>query len=142
MRRELKTLANLMQVSANAVEEKRKEIAIVLQAIELRENHIAQLHQKMHEEAAAAGGDPQLLAAYDAFSRRAEMELQLMQHQLAELQQREAVKRDELAELFAEKKRYEILHQRKTDEIAKEVAKKEQQELDEVAAQRHARQQH
>jgi flagellar export protein FliJ len=135
----VKALETLIKLARTKVEDKQKQIAAYREAIAKLEGRIAELERTIVAEEAAAKASPELAAHFGAFHQRALRQIDGLK---ADIRTQEAELQphlDMLAELYAEQKRVEILHARRLAEARKLRQKKEQAELDEIAAVRHAR---
>ncbi|MBI1363330.1 MAG: flagellar export protein FliJ [Proteobacteria bacterium] len=135
----MKALQTLIKLSRTKVEDKQKEIAVFREKIANIEGRIVELEQAIVDEEAASKGSLELQGYFGPFHQRALKQIEGYQKDIARLEQELAPHLDELAELFAEQKRVEILYERRKEEARKLMLKKEQQELDEIATQRHIR---
>jgi flagellar export protein FliJ len=135
------TLATLIKLSAQKVEKVQVQLAAA-------QRQLAQIHAEQQRWKAdlaranqsamesLASNDPEAVRQVGLFSRRVDNEL-------AALARIEAVMNDNIAKimqtlntLFAEQKRYEILHEQKLLAERKKHAKKVQGELDEISGQK------
>ncbi len=132
----IKTLNNLLKIAKKSVEDTQKSIAQVLAAISGHEQQIAQLQKKIKDEGVYAGSDPQMMIALDMFTKRSKADIKELAEKRMKLLNHEAQLREELSKNFAEEKRYQILLERKQAESKKLHDKKQQQQLDEIAATR------
>lgn len=132
-------LATLIKLCKSRVEDKQKEIAVFRDKIIALETKIAELHAAIVREEEAAKGSPDLSAYFGTYQQRAHDQIEQSKELIRQTEEALQPHLDELAELFAEQKRVEILHARKLEEARKQRLKKEQQQLDEIATVRHAR---
>ena len=107
-----------MSAAIDGAKEKQKELA------ETAEKGFAQ---------ATGAGDITMLGQAGSFAQRAKNEIEELAQALVMLLKRRDELQFILRGLFVEKKRYEIIKDRKEAEHTKELAKKEQRELDDMA---------
>lgn len=131
----IKTLETLERLASKKVEEKQIEIAEVLRVVEQMKERRAELITSVEKETSLAqkNGDIQLMQMAGNYSLRAKAELQDIAEATEDANKILTEKRSDLQERFSEQKRYEILLRRKKEERLKEIRKKEQNALDEVA---------
>lgn len=131
----IKTMETLLRLSANAVEEKQKEIAAVQQRLEAMEGRKKHLLDGMEIEVqiAADASTPLMYEMAGKFQAKAEDELDLLDQAIVLTEKELEEKRDELTELYQEQKSNDIVLERKKDIIKKKQDKKSVAELDEIA---------
>jgi flagellar export protein FliJ len=137
----VKTIETLVKISANAVEEKQKEIGAIQHRLEAMENRKKELLDGVETNAqvAADASTPLLYEMSGKFHEKATDEVDLLDQAIALTEKELAEKRDELIELYQEQKTNDIVLERKKAAIKKERDKKEVAELDEVASGTHQR---
>lgn len=135
----MKTLSTLISLVEKKLEEKQKQIALIEQEQERIQAERRKLQQSAVQgfnKAAKASSEHAMYQNAGPYADRAkdrDKELQAVEALVAE--QHKKV-RAELKDLFAEKKRLEIIADQKAEELAKKIAKKNQGELDEIAGQK------
>jgi flagellar export protein FliJ len=136
------SLATLIKLAAHKVEGKQQQLAQVEQGILAIFDQQQALDRQIKDGFAAAtndGSNPMLFEQAENFARRAKSD----KERLALEEQALTMVRDqmlaELRALFAEQKRYEILHENQQRKDKKRKDKKQQDQLDEVANMRVAR---
>lgn len=132
----LKTLKTLVKLSKKNVEDKQKALASIRKQRYKLEDEKTQLQQKRVSEVKAAHKtqDPQLIQMAAAFEIRMQKNLQMIDQSIEVIQNQEEKAAEELQEAFAEQKRYEVLHDKAEAEHKKMIAKKEQEQLDDMAS--------
>ena len=138
----ISTLKNLEKIAHHKVERVQKELAQVLSAMDTLAHKIVILKDKIAHEASSLSDDVHMLTYFDRFEKRTKGEIKKIEGEIQTLRQHEAQLRSELAENFAEEKRYKILLDRKIEQQKKEQAKKHQVQLDEIASSRATYQDH
>lgn len=135
--RTTKTLETLGRLSEKKVEEQQKEIAELQRVIEQMKNRRSHLQSSIESEynAANSSGDIELISMAGNYHKRADFELKDIAEAMTNAEKIMAEKRAVLQTLFAEQKRYEILLQRRKEELRKEALKKEQDTMDELGSQ-------
>lgn len=136
----IETLKNLKKIAHHKVEDVQKQLGETLAAMENLALQIAALENRIAEEEANLGEDLDMRAHFERFEKRSRDKIKNLEDEIKTLRQHEAHLREELAEHFAEEKRYQILLERKEEEQRKARAKKSQAQLDEIAATRHTNQ--
>ena len=133
-----KTLKTLIKIADKKLEDQQKDIATINAAIDgaqQKQKELAETAQKGFRQANGAD-DITMMQQAGSFAQRAKNEIEELAQALVMMFQ----KRDELQTvlrgLFAEKKRYEKIKERKDAEQAKDLAKKQQRELDDMAGSR------
>ncbi len=133
-----KTLEQLLKLSTHKVEQKQQDIAKLMAAQQALENDQRTAREQLMKvvQEAAAHDDLNMLQQAGNYSDRVRDEIQQMQKGLGLLAEQLTLARNQLREHFAEQKRYEILLEQKRTEAARALNKKQQNELDEIAATR------
>lgn len=132
----MSTLTTLHKVAKQATDEKQRQIAEILAVIRQMEVRKEELLSKTDTEhdAAFAAKDAFLLSQAGLFAEMASAEIKDIDEATRDAEAILAERREELTEIYAEQRRYEILLERKAEEARKLRAKKQQDALDEVAA--------
>lgn len=128
------TLKNLRKIARHKVDEVQKELAQTLATMTHLADKISHLESCIEKEEVAAADDLAMRGHFERFEKRTRDEIKKLEDEIRTLRQHEAHLRAQLAEHFAEEKRYQILLERKQQELQKEQAKKTQAQLDEIAA--------
>lgn len=135
----MKTYNQLIRLHEYRLHERQKAVSkLEAEAAELREK-IAQLEAEMVAEEVRAQESPLGSATFANYFRRASEKRRALSDSLNELARRILTARMELKKVFDELKRIETLRDRKEHEMAEELKRAEQAELDEVALQQHHR---
>ena len=128
----MKTVQTLVRVSQYALDEKRKVLVLHLDELETLRARRQDIEDELVKEQAAARAAPDIAITYGGYAsnvihRRAELDREIV------VKQREAeLAREEVQEAFEELKKYEITLERLKLERARELAKIEQDDLDEM----------
>jgi len=128
----MKTIETLIKVSKYALDDKRKVLSAHLDELEALQARRRALDEEMRAEQAMAKTDPGLAFTYGQYAnalidRREKLEGDIL------VKNREVeIAREEVQEAFEELKRYEITLQQIEAEEARERARIEQEELDEM----------
>ncbi|MDE0723691.1 MAG: hypothetical protein OSB62_03210 [Alphaproteobacteria bacterium] len=132
----MSTLTTLHKVAKQATDEKQRQIAEILAVIRQMEVRKEELLSKADTEhdAALAAKDAFLLSQAGLFAEMASAEIKDIDEATTDAEAILVERREELTEIYAEQRRYEILLERKAEEARKLRAKKQQDALDEVAA--------
>lgn len=138
----ISTLKNLEKIAHQKVERVQKELVQVLSAMDTLAHKVVALKDQIAHEASSLGDDVHMLTYFDRFEKRTKNEIKKIEGEIQTLRQHEAHLRSELAENYAEEKRYKILLDRKIEQQKKEQAKKNQVQLDEIASTRATHQDH
>lgn len=133
----IKTLETLTRLAEKKVEEQQKDIAALRRVIEDMNTRKRHLISSIDAEYSAANvsNDMEVIQMSGNYHRRAEAELLDIKEAMIDAEKIMAEKRSALQKLFAEQKRYEILHTRRLEERHKEQLKAEQSAMDEIGGQ-------
>ena len=134
----LKTLETLTRLAEKKVEEQQKEIAALQRVIDdmkARKRHLLSSIDAGYATANVSS-DIEVIQMSGNFHKRAKAELLDIAEAMTDAERIMAEKRNVLQTLFAEQKRYEILHKRRTEEGRKAALKKEQKNMDELGGQK------
>ena len=131
------TLKNLENIAHHKVENVQKELTQTIAAQEQLASRIAETQNQILQEEKLLGDNIHLHSYFEPFEKRSQQKIKQLEEEIQALQQHEASLRTQLAEHFAEEKRYQILLARKQAELKKEQDKKNQAQMDEIAASSH-----
>jgi len=131
-----KGLKTLIRLSEWTVDEKRRELGIKLENLATLEDNLDALGKELIREQTSAASSPQEAGLYygnyadQVIARREQLHVDIadMEHQVSEA-------RDALNEAYRELKKYEVAEQTRKDREAKELDRKEQILLDDLAIQ-------
>ena len=129
------SLEQLIQISKFKIDEKRRKVNTLRDFAERIQNNLIQLEEEMDQEMAIQdhGTPPVFKQTYirAAQERRTNLlsSLQKVEAEIAGLN-------EHLQELFAEMKRYELTHQKRQKIRKDTITRKQNQAMDEIAAQR------
>lgn len=138
----LKTFKTLVKLSAKTVEDKQKALASVRDQRMKLEDEKRDLENKQVTEVKAAHltQDPQLIQMAGTFALRIKKNLEVIDMSIEAIRKQEEIAAEALQEAFSEQKRYEVLHDKAEAEYKKMLAKKEQEQLDDMASIRRSHQ--
>jgi len=134
-----KGLKSLVRLSEWNVDEKRRELATVLDEMAAAEQARVDLETEVLREQASAQDSPHEAGLYygnyadNVINRREQIRQQIVSIETRVVEAREA-----LNEAYREQKKYETVEKNRVEHEAKELAQKEQQILDELGLQNHS----
>jgi len=131
----INTLKTMYNLSHQKVEDKQKEIAELYKLMSDMEQRFEQLSKSIESQGipTVLGDDTLLYLSYGNFVERARFEMEDIKEALADAETILHEKQDAIKDLYAEQKRFEILHRRKVQERQDKIAKQTQAELDEMS---------
>ena len=139
----LKTLSTLVKINKFALDEKRKELGLVLDKKEGFLNKIKTLHEDLKKEVQASKSVDIADASYKQYLSNYMAGVKTMQEdfqrQAEELEPKIVEISSEITEKFAEMKKFEIMKDIKIEEIEAELKRKEQLEIDAIAIEKFIR---
>lgn len=137
----IRTLDTLKRQAAQYVEDKQREIADLNNVMDQMQARERELNSEIENgtRMASEASDPTLLLQSGNYLMKAKNEIDEIAEAYADAMKIMDEKRDELSELFADEKRYDILLKRRLEERRLERLKKEQADLDEVGQTLHRR---
>lgn len=129
-------LKSLIRVRKYAVEQKQKFLSeLYRQAESLVQQKEAMLKQLAEEEEKVHGMDVEMLTYFGPYSEAVKGRVEDIEQSMVKLNRRIEIAREDMRAAFAELKKIEITQERREDEEGKELKKKEDDELDEIAIQ-------
>lgn len=135
-KKQIATLENLVKVAENKVENQQKKIAATEEDIAQTTAKMDELRSKIESGFNDSSQEIDMLDMASKYMQRA-------QGQIKDLEQRKKLTemaldtlRDELKDLFAEQKRYELLLEQKQRERKKRLEKVQQEQLDDLSQRR------
>lgn len=139
-KRTLATLENLLSLAEEEVENAQRSLAHAQNMVDQAKDHAAQLEKRATQGLVDAENDHTLMPMAMTYHTTTMKEVRRMEKEVIPLLEAEVEKRREtLAEAFSSQKRYEIILRQKREEIKKRREKAAQNQLDEIAADRHTR---
>lgn len=135
----MKSLQTLIKLQKNRVDEQRQQLARLENQLAAIEKRIAEWEIYKAREQVAADTSEDARATYGAFLKGAVVKGREMEKERLAAVEAVRIAHDKLSELFEEQKRYEIAEQARLDAATREELKRETQELDEVGATIHRR---
>ncbi len=134
----MKSLRTLIKLSKQELDGLRKDQAIFLNKIDeleaKKQEMDASLTQEIDAAQAAGNPDPKALQMYIWRIRTTQENID---HAVAKLEEESEALTEKIQEAFAEQKRYELLLEKKEQELEAERNRKEAAELDEIGIQQH-----
>lgn len=136
-------LESLIKYRKHGVDEKQRVLAQLYREAEELEKKQQALRGQMEKERALSDelGTPDAAVAYNLYAQGAREKIAALQRQLDKMQIRIEAAQAAMREAFAEMKKIEITDRNRKDREKKRVQKKEDQTLDEIAIDRHRRNQ-
>lgn len=135
-------LKPLIRLRKYRVEEKQKVLAELFRQSELLEGRKRVLLSDMdrEEKMAQESSSIDAMFAFVAYAARVHTEIEKLDMIMAKMEPRILKAQDEMREAFSEQKKAEIIQEQREDEEKKEIAKKENTNLDEVGVELFRRQ--
>ncbi|MEX2642781.1 MAG: flagellar FliJ family protein [Acetobacterales bacterium] len=134
-----KTLHALIRLRRHQVDEKRRELAALYGEAARLEAKREALQDELAREQDAAAGEALLGFTYAAYGTRTIQRRKALQREVAALEGRIEQAQVRVADAFRDAKSLEQVQEARDREAAQERKRLEQAELDELAAQKHAR---
>lgn len=127
-------LDSLIRLRRHRVEEKQKILAEIFRHVEAIEYRKKELLSRLEKERKALDENLNIetRAYYGRFEGVIRGNIERMNAELKKLEVRVQIAQDEVREAFADMKRIEIVNDRRKEEEAREINKKESTELDEI----------
>lgn len=135
----MKTVSTLIRLAKLEVDNRRRLLADLLEQDAAFDRAIDRLDGEVAAERQKARESPEYGGGFAAYARHAANRRKALIDRKAALAADIDAARDRLAEAFEEQKKYEITAERQDEEEAAEENKREQQDLDELGLQTHAR---
>ena len=132
----------LIRVRKHVVEQKQKFLAeLYRQAEDLEHEKKTMLDQLGKEQEKIREMDVQMLSYFGPYTEAVKDRVAAIDEARGTLEARIEIAREDMREAFAELKKIEITQERREDAEAKEISKKEADELDEIGLENYRRQQ-
>lgn len=130
-----KSLHTLIKLAQHKLEQKQQEINVLTQTITAMQARIEELHvdKERNFKKAADADDVMWLQHAQQFGQKCDDEIKTISHDMSLLEESIQEKQQELQVLFQEKKRYDILAERQAKALRERIAKKAQEQLDDIA---------
>jgi len=127
-------LEGLIRLRRHTVEEKQKILADIFREVEELEKQKKDLNQRLRKEREALDQIDSLetRAYYGRFEGVIRENIQKINDELAQLEVRLNLAQEEVRSAFADMKRVEIVHRRRQEEMAADLKRRENAELDEI----------
>ena len=123
----------LIRLSENQLDEKRKHLASLEEALAAAVSRREALDEEQRHEQRVASEDPSAAHVYGAYAAHLIERRHRADAEIADAQRAVEEARETVREAFAELRRYELAHEQRLEKLRKEQAAKEQVELDEIA---------
>lgn len=135
----LKSLKTLIRLQKRELDMLRREIV----SLQTQRQQCIDATQRLDEELLAeqerAAGMPEMAVFFGSFAQAIKARQESLMMEVAKLEKQIDELAEKVAEKFGEQKKYEIIHDRKLEELAKEEQRKENAELDEISTVRYVR---
>jgi len=135
----MKALKTLIKVHKRNLDVLQRKIASLENQRAQLERLIERLQEELKQEIVLAGKTPEMGAFFGDFAKRIKTRQEQVYEEIASLEEKIAVVRDEIREAFSEIKKFEIALENALRRHKQEANRKEINELDEVAGQQHQR---
>jgi flagellar biosynthesis chaperone FliJ len=137
----LKALTTLIKINKALLDEKRKQLGLLLDKKQKFIEEIKRIEEEIKSEGEKLPETKEeFRPSYINFVFGCRIKEEMIFNELDKLNPLINKITDEISEVFSEMKKYEILKEAKQDEILKEIARKNQIEIDEIAIMNHAKQ--
>jgi flagellar export protein FliJ len=136
----VKDLKTLIRLNEWTVDERRRELGDVLGSLESLENGLRRLRDELLREQQAAQSSPEEAGFF--YGNYAAAVIQRRHHLdagIAQMEIKVSEARERLEEAYRDLKKYEVAQENRDLEMAKETARREQIEMDELGLQAHRR---
>jgi len=131
----VKPFDTLIRLSEQQLDDKRRVLAAIEDRLDAARQARAAIETELEAERQRASGSGEVAFGFGAYMAEVINRRQRAEADIARIEAEADAAREEVRTAFAELKRYEITHQKKLAEIAKEQAMKQQDALDEIALQ-------
>lgn len=124
-----RSLDTLIKLEGQAIDEQQKHLKALRDELDMIADEIAQKKETLRKEAIIARESVDLLYAYSKISEIIHQQLEVLEERKKNVEIRVEEELDILRELFANKKRLEIIKQNKIEKEKKEIEEKKQKEI-------------
>ena len=128
----MKSISTLIELKQRALDEKRRILVQLEEALEKLEKEEVDLKEAWAREADLAANQPQMASYFGPFSEGNEKQQNLCREKQGTIKQLIEVQRDQITEAFAELKQLEIAKEKREEEDEADAKRKENIELDEI----------
>lgn len=135
----MKTLETLIRLAGFTVDERRRALSVILDREAEFYQRIERLDADYDRERILATENPEYATHFGGFAARYKRQRTVVENRISALQPAIQKARQDLAEAFEEQKRYEITLDQRIEEQRLDEKRKEQAELDEIAATKNLR---
>lgn len=136
----MKSLETLIKVHQQELDEKRQEITSLEEEKVQLKRWAAEMEKELQTEREFVAQNPHLAITYDRYRKTITQRQKNMRETLVDIDARLFMLREQLAQLFGEVKKYELILDRKRLEATKERQARETKTLDEIAMNQFLRQ--
>ncbi len=134
-------LSSLIRVRKHAVEQKQKFLAELYRQVEAMQARKRKLETDLLRERKALDeiATAEAIAYFGRYAEATRRKIEQLAHEIAKMETRVEIAREDMREAFAEMKKIEITKERREAEKAEDLRKKEARELDEIGIDRFMR---
>jgi len=133
------TMQTLIRLAGSEVDTARQELQRVLAREDQLNADLVALAQEVEQESALAREQASMAGDFGTYMVRAKKRREILHRNLQDLQPEIEAARDELAEAFANQKKYEIAKENRDAAELSDQTRKENLELDELGLNKHRR---
>lgn len=133
----MKTIKTLIKLHKFKLDKKQQELKVIRDDIVQLHNFIDSLEERLVSEIKKIKEDPEFSFAFPNFVKQINTQKNKAFEDIKELEKKELKKQKELQKAFQEVKKFEIIKEIKEKEIKEKEEKREQENLDEIAIQKH-----
>lgn len=135
----MKSLNTLIRLQKRKVDDLRRNLAQIENQKQQMLDRIAALEDELQRELQLGEKSPEMAAFFGDFVGRIRKRKLEITEEIKKIEKKIDVAREQVRLAFGELKRYEIVRDRRLEEAKKLREKREGEELDEIALQRHVR---
>jgi flagellar export protein FliJ len=129
----MKSLPTLIKLCQQKIEEIRKSIATREEEREHLQHLIKEIERHMQEEQALVAKDPSMSMTLEACLKMFREQKKNAMHAIHDIERQLIHLKEDMADLFMDKKKFEILLEQQQAKLAKEEQSRENAELNEIA---------
>lgn len=129
----MKSLPTLIKLCQTQIEDRRKRLTEREEQKSSLEAILDELERQMKEERDLITKNPSMAMTFEAFNKMYQEQKENTNYAIADIKRQILHLTEDVAELYMDKKKFEILLERQASKEAKKLAKKEEDELNEVA---------
>ena len=130
----LKPLATLIKINKSELDQKRKQLSILLDSKQKRIDEIKKMEESIKSEAENLPNlDQDFRHMFLSYLEATRMREGILLEEIDKINPEINKVSDEISEVFSEMKKFEIVKENKENEIEQELQRKDQLEIDEIA---------